>query len=53
MKPFGLDYHSGIPGTVRPGKAACSTGGSPAWVIVSREPSIEPCGVTGNRRVDA
>jgi hypothetical protein len=28
-------------------------GASPAWVIVSREPSIEPCGVTGNRRVDA
>jgi hypothetical protein len=28
-------------------------GESPAWVIVSREPSIEPCGAAGNRRVDA
>jgi len=28
-------------------------GESPAWVIVSREPSIEPCGVAGNGRVDA
>jgi hypothetical protein len=28
-------------------------GGSPAWVIVSREPSIEPCGVDGNGHVDA
>jgi len=27
-------------------------GGNPAWVIVSREPSIEPCGACGNRRVD-
>jgi len=28
-------------------------GVNPAWVIVRHEPSIEPCGVTGNRRVDA
>ncbi len=28
-------------------------GERPSWVIVSREPSIEPCGATGNRRVDA
>ena len=28
-------------------------GASPAWVIVSREPSIEPCGVDGNGHVDA
>jgi hypothetical protein len=28
-------------------------GASPAWVIVRREPSIEPCGASGNRRVDA
>jgi len=27
-------------------------GESPAWVIVSREPSIEPCGASGNSRVD-
>jgi hypothetical protein len=25
----------------------------PTWVIASREPSIEPCGVNGNGRVDA
>ena len=28
-------------------------GAIPAWVIVSREPSIEPCGVHGNGHVDA
>ena len=28
-------------------------GANPTWVIVSREPSIEPCGATGNGRVDA
>ena len=28
-------------------------GGNPTWVIVSREPSIEPCGAHGNGRVDA
>ena len=28
-------------------------GGNPTWVIVSREPSIEPCGANGNGRVDA
>ena len=28
-------------------------GGSPAWVIVSREPSIEPCGAVGHSGVDA
>ncbi|WP_300970756.1 SUMF1/EgtB/PvdO family nonheme iron enzyme [Thiocapsa sp.] len=28
-------------------------GGNPAWVIVRREPSIEPCGVDGNGHVDA
>jgi hypothetical protein len=28
-------------------------GESPAWVIVRHEPSIEPCGVAGNRYVDA
>jgi len=28
-------------------------GESPAWVIVSREPSIAPCGVAGNGRGDA
>ena len=28
-------------------------GVNPVWVIVSREPSIEPCGATGNVRVDA
>ena len=28
-------------------------GGNPAWVIVRHEPSIEPCGAAGNRRVDA
>jgi|GEM_PF-2254702 len=27
-------------------------GENPAWVIVSREPSIEPCGACGNSRVD-
>jgi len=28
-------------------------GESPAWVVVSREPRIDPCGAVGNRRVDA
>ena len=28
-------------------------GANPTWVIVSREPSIEPCGANGNGRVDA
>ncbi len=28
-------------------------GGRPAWVIVSREPSIEPCSVDSNGHVDA
>jgi len=27
-------------------------GASPTWVVVSREPSIEPCGTHGNGRVD-
>ena len=27
-------------------------GVNPAWVIVRHEPSIEPCGAAGNRRVD-
>jgi len=27
-------------------------GANPTWVIVSREPSIEPCGTHGNGRVD-
>ena len=28
-------------------------GANPTWVVVSREPSIEPCGAHGNGRVDA
>jgi len=37
-------------GLARPRELA---GGNPAWVIVRREPSIEPCGVDGNGHVDA
>jgi hypothetical protein len=47
---MGSTKNGGQCGLARPRVLA---GGSPAWVIVSREPSIEPCGVTGNRRVDA
>jgi hypothetical protein len=44
------DQFRGQCGLARPRDLA---GGSPAWVIVSREPSIEHCGVDGNGHVDA
>jgi len=40
-------------GQCGPARPRVLAGESPAWVIVSREPSIEPCGVAGNGRVDA
>ncbi|QVL49538.1 MAG: 3'-5' exonuclease [Thiocapsa sp.] len=48
---YNLRHNSGGQcGLARPRVLA---GGNPAWVIVRREPSIEPCGVDGNGHVDA
>ena len=49
-KRKGKERKRGQCGLVRPRVLA---GVSPAWVIVSHEPSIEPCGASGNRRVGA
>ena len=64
MRGLGLPDHAphgpAVSGQRRVERGQCGlarprvlAGESPAWVIVSREPSIEPCGAGGNSRVDA